>query len=336
MLDIGKMLEAIEKFSKELEMELEKAEKARNTAVKFLKEIYESDYFDYESCRGAKPASPPSFRTFNIQTNHAISILEGLKICGVDGSQIEPSKDFGVPVGAIQTVGLEVHHGKGEFRKHVEFSITSSDVNISLERFKAECEMMMNLMDGDRYIFYDGSFVLSFTKELASEIREDYINSVCEVLEKSETTSTPVIGVVDVSKARDVVVMLETLRGVELQGIYDTSLFMEFLEPGMATQPFICLRDIIKYYRKTSEICFQYINMDGNIVRIEYPVWLLEDEWKLVEVVISECRLGSSGAYPYVLERSHAEAVISQKERFEFYRLIGMKGVSRKWISKVM
>jgi hypothetical protein len=135
----------------------------------------------------------------------------------------------------------------------------------------------------------------------------------------SEKTSTPLIGYVDRSYAKDIAKKM----GAD---IYDSYLLNYSLNLMNYTSAFKSEKD---------RICYAYLKANpGQPVRIEYPLWMESLQHEVSRIVMAECLLGSTRGYPYILERAHTSSQIENQEKNDF-RSAFSKGVSFKWICKV-
>ena len=317
MLHFDKVAEEIRRYSGKLELEKEIIQKELSMALRIFSELDSKFYTEINSLRDA------------------LNYLHGKSVCGIDGSQIEPSREMRVPVGGVQAIALTVNHGDGSWEKEVEFRIIEWDDDVSLERFKLECEVAKRVMDGKRWIFIDGSLILSFVSELRTSLREGYLDSITDLLRHSKSTRTPVLGIVDRSRARDVISSLSDISEYKFSHIHDSILFSETLDTGYFTEPSLCRREILELYGGI-EIWFMYLNVNGEIIRVEFPEWMLNMTEEIAGIVHSECLVSKLGNYPYILERAHLHAVIREREKLEFYRMVGSYNPSSKSISKVI
>ncbi|MGB9592554.1 MAG: DNA double-strand break repair nuclease NurA, partial [Anaerolineae bacterium] len=93
----------------------------------------------------------------------------------------------------------------------------------------------------------------------------------------------------------------------------DRELLLGVLEPGQRTDLFATVSDVVKYYGK-HDIVFCYLNVGGEIARLEMPLWVAEDEDALnlgLGVVLDQCALsGDVPPYPLALMEAHEAAVI--------------------------
>jgi len=322
MLHMDKVLEEIKEHSRRLQQNRQILEIEMDRALKLIEESEISDSFQ--------------IGTTGINSiRDAISFLNGRSVCGVDGSQIEPSRENRIPFGGVQVVALSVNHGDGSWRKDVKFKLTEWNEDISLQRFRLECNMAKKTMDGKKWVFFDGSLVLSFAGELRSILREAYIEAIKDLLRHSRESETPVVGVVDRSRARDIISFLSDISGYEFTQLVDSALCSRMLATGGFTYPFPCQRDILKSYGGMN-VHFMYLNAGGEIIRIEFPEWMDDMAEEIAGITHSECFLGKTRRYPYILERAHFHAVIRERERLEFYRIIGGYFPVSKTFGKVM
>ncbi len=322
MLHMDKVLEEIKEHSRRIQQNRQTLEREMDSALKLIEESEIVDRFQ--------------IGTTGINSiKNAISFLNGRSVCGVDGSQIEPSRENRIPFGGVQAVALSVNHGDGSWRKDVQFKLTEWNEDISLQRFKLECSMAKKAMDGKKWVFFDGSLVLSFAGELRATIREAYIETVKDLLKHSRESDTPVVGVVDRSRARDVISILSDISEYEFTQLVDSALCSRILATGEFTYPFSCQRDILKSYGGIN-VYFMYLNAGGEIIRVEFPEWMADMAEEIAGIIHSECFLGKTRRYPYILERAHFHAVIRERERLEFYRIIGGYFPASKSFSKVM
>lgn len=175
----------------------------------------------------------------------ALEILRDRPVLAVDGSQITPTKDFSIPVGAVQ-IGwfINEHRPGGHYTKDLDFAILApqdladgEEVDdergvpgwrVHQERFVRECVKLCELMveAADRpqrekpLCFFDGSFIISFAGQLRGEGRaQPYLTAVRELLACSEETRVPLVGFVDGSYSHDIV----TLMGMVTDGDDGTS-----------------------------------------------------------------------------------------------------------------
>ena len=288
-------------------------------------------------------------------TNHeqarawAREVLVGVPTVAVDGSQITPSKELSVPVGAVQ-IGWFVnpHDGDQPYTKDLYFEVLAPDElagedaeivgfpdwRVNVRRFVLECQMLFETMHAARdkavkpVCFFDGSLVISFAQHLLPDRQRLYVDAVMGLLAASEECRVPLVGYIDTSYANDLAAMLDALCGRRTrQRISDGALLRSRMGWGDRSVAYLCAREdqVLpdnghKYY---DQVCFVYLKTtaDRPPARLDLPRWLLEagELEHVLDVVRAECVVGNG--YPYAVETADAVAVITMQDRERFYRV---------------
>lgn len=283
----------------------------------------------------------------------AARILPGRAVAAVDGSQITPTKDFNIPVGAVQ-IGwfVNYHRPGGHYIKDVSFDVlgpaelveseeddagdrVTPNWRVNQERFTAEtarlCLIMQELAGEESALcLFDGSFIVSFAGTLRPQRAAPYLDGVMRLLGTSRQTGVPVAAFVDRSYSRDFVTMLDALHSDSTPtALSDAALFDRLLPNwGDRTPFFICARydglsreGRAPFYR---EVAFTYMRLtrERPPARIELPAhWVLQGQADgLLDTLRAECVVGAG--YPYAIETADALAVIGGNDRERFYALL--------------
>ncbi|RLT32435.1 MAG: NurA domain-containing protein [Chloroflexi bacterium] len=264
----------------------------------------------------------------------AYEILRNRPVIAVDGSQITPTKDFSMPVGAVQVGWFVNEHrpaapGAQNYVKDVQFEVLAPDElgdeddsdaeggfpnwRVNQQRFVLECAKLCDLMEeySDRpeaerpLCFFDGSFVISFAGQLRENRAKVYIEAVDRLLHCSRKTRTPLVGFVDSSYSRDVVTLVNLLYAkAQISRSGDASLFGRILTAWGDRSPlFLCARrDSLNLDPKRltkapfyKEVAFTYINL----VNDRAPARLEMPRWIL-----------DAGRAEEVIDRVRAESVV--------------------------
>ncbi len=275
------------------------------------------------------------------------SVLSGVPLGAVDGSQIYPDKSYEIPLAVIQTSRIFNRHTCDcDYNQDTEATIITPDEfdtasvysfgreYIDARRFAMECESIMRLMRQYQriYILLDGSLILSHINALNRNIRSIYINAIIKLLEASETTKNPVIGFVDTTAPHDITLMMHFLFRLKKSKLSDTHLFSNLLW-GERTAAFLCDRDdrrdraskcVLDCYGKFKDsIAFFYIRVSNGLpARVEFPSWVHEEGLidKVADIIRAECVI--RGNYPDILMRAHDAALIRLNEHTLFYGML--------------
>lgn len=250
-----------------------------------------------------------------VSKENPFEVLDGLMVLGADGSQIAPLKEFGIPLGGVQSAGVIVHHGKGYFEVKYLNSITS-DRFLELERFRLEMEMIKRNLEKVDIAFYDGSLSALYFSEVSEKLLNVYRREIEELVNLSEKFETPVVAYSDRSFMRDL--------GF---GVYDSFLLSEKIQVGEYTASVKTSSPLLAFYMKPNP---------SLPARVEFPEWCENHQKWIAEVIMAECRFGTTRGYPYILERAHKYAKISEAEKLAFVRAIKSSGISFKYLSKVI
>jgi hypothetical protein len=275
----------------------------------------------------------------------ALELLQGVPTFASDGSQISPSKDLSIPVGVVQVGWFENRHqADAAYMKDIAVEVLPPDEltedegeesgfpdwRVNWRRFEMEVERLVNYMETNAEVrprplcFFDGSLVVSFAQHMRPERQQLYVDAVVRLLDTSQKTGVPVVGYVDTSYANDVTVMLAHLSGLSLgRRVSDAGLLQPDMDWGDRTQTYICVRDdhvLQKYYER---VCFVYLKTtkDNPPARVEFPRWVYDEGQyeAMLDLVRAECVVGTG--YPYPLETADAVAVLTARDREQFYRL---------------
>jgi hypothetical protein len=286
----------------------------------------------------------------------ALQTLHDRPVAAVDGSQITPTKDLNIPVGAVQ-VGwyINYHSSGGRYIKDVEFEVMGPQElmdptdaedpgdrglpnwRVNQVRFVRECERLCALMasfaalpEASRPLcFFDGSFIVSFAGQMRPERAAAYLRAVEELLACSARHRVPLVAFVDRSYSRDFVTLVDLLAGAARPlALSDAALLDRRLpEWGDRCPLFYCARDDALSREGRAlfypDVAFTYMRLtrDRTPARIEMPRWLVEEgrAAAVLDLVRAECVVGAG--YPYAVETADALAVISQQDRERFYLL---------------
>ena len=219
-----------------------------------------------------------------------------------------------------------------------------SEQAVSFQRFKLEvetlCRLMCEIADDPSQceklplVFFDSSIVISFAEQLHEELRQQYVNTVLELLRCSERCRVPVVGYVDSSHARDLTKLLTVCFNLrEAQRVNDAQLLGARLAWGARSPFFVCARgsarsnqksvlESFAEYRRGIGFVYLQTNAAASPARLEIPCWVykqgLLDE--IIDLVRAEVIVGNG--YPYALETADATAVLTGRDREAFNAIL--------------
>ena len=272
----------------------------------------------------------------------AMRTLTGVTTCAVDGSQIYPSSDWSIDVGAVQIGRFVNAHAKDAYSKDLHFeAIPATDLYgaenqesqpreiVDLRRFEAECAALIEWIEessarSERLAIFDGSLIASFVTNPTN--RERYVAAVVRLLEASEARAVPVVGYIDASRARDLGAMVAAVRNREPPRRVADGVWLPQAPWGARTPAFISARSkgLEDYGEHERSVAFVYLRASSRRrpARLEFPRWVVETgrtEW-MTDVVRAEIVAQADG-YPYAAETADALAVLTQADRDRFHAL---------------
>ncbi|HST22197.1 MAG TPA: DNA double-strand break repair nuclease NurA [Blastocatellia bacterium] len=279
--------------------------------------------------------------------------LLGRTTFSADGSQILPSKDFSVPVAAVQVGWFENPHTPGgNYVKDAAFEILSpaevmvrtggateiSEQVVHMRRYGLEVGVIKNFMNGvavrgfdaakPPVVFFDSLLVISFAELLPDEQRERYVADIVSLLCTSKQTGVPVIGYVDTSFARDLINMMQAVFSdlSDAQKVHDALLLAPRMKWGDRTALFRCARrGILDSYgdewRRNVAFLYLKTSSDGPPSRLDVPMWVYERG--LLDYVVDTARgeVIVGNGYPYAIEAADQTAVLDARDREMFYAI---------------
>ncbi len=255
-----------------------------------------------------------------------------------EGADLDPraaGTEAAVP--GVNGAGTSAGQGGQARKRTTNESFAYSEQMVNLRRFELETQTLVNWMRRHQrpaeasgafpVVFYDGSLVVSFALTMAPALRDRYVSAAMSLLEASESCRVPLIGYIDTSYARDVTTLLGRLfeQLPETKHMHDALLWQGALEWGDRTPAFVSARgDVLGVYGRFHEqVAFVYLQTVSHRppARLEFPRWMLDEGLldAVLDVVRAEVIIGNG--YPYAIETADAVAVISMRDREEFYRL---------------
>lgn len=274
----------------------------------------------------------------------AYEILQNRTTFAVDGSQIPPTRDISITVGAVQVGWFENPHSESiRYEKNAEFFILSpnelmpnpAETRVSERRIEEEVRKTKEFLEkkkgwrerGERMplAFYDNTLLVPFP--LSTDSKNKYIVEMQQLIALSQITEVPVIGYVARSFSKDLLTFLDVfdLERANSDLLYDADVLFPHILKFWGDRTCFCyakrkgLNDIFG-----DSIGFVYLQTTGNALpaRIDIPSWIYEKGLlpEVLDVVRAECIIGLG--YPYALETADQTAVITIQDKEIFYKAL--------------
>ena len=116
----------------------------------------------------------------------------------------------------------------------------------------------------------------------------------------------------------------------DLDGVADIALFDAVLDVGQRSALFLNGSKYVQKYYREHQVCFFYLKVDEEMLRVEVPQWVSERD-DLVDIVhslvLDQCRRGVG--YPVALMEAHEKAVVTAADREAFRHLVEQAMVER-------
>ena len=109
----------------------------------------------------------------------------------------------------------------------------------------------------------------------------------------------------------------------KIAGVMDRDVFARTLSVEERSTPFLSLSSIVQKYYGVHQVYFFYVNIGGEIARIEIPAWLAQDSEApnlLQALLLDQTRRGLG--YPVALAEAHEQAVVTTGDRERFWEMV--------------
>jgi hypothetical protein len=299
-------------------------------------------------------------------------------LIAADGSQINPDRHLGIDyclvnIGAIQmtlrdpaapqmNIQTRLFYGQEAFNMSEKVVALIRDIGeraILAQLAKEAGAPVITITDGPIEL-WGGDVALSATEQ--NEQKGDrYFNSYLAALDQLHSLNAATAGYIDRPRTDLLVRLLEiapedkevreAAKNRWLTGIIDTELLQAYLGPGARSAMFGLLTRYAKYYQDQFALHFFYLNVSRDadkpvLARVEVPAWVAAQPQiidALHAVLVQQCQVVTTRAYPYLLTRADEIAVVSRDERDQVDMLIARElrqrgldvmGQSEKQLSK--
>lgn len=277
-------------------------------------------------------------------------------LLAADGSQINPDRHaalnfylvnvgtISMRIGSSQAPETSIHTSLHVNEYGLEGSMT--DTLVGLERDTRERAIMADLAqnaDAPVFTLTDGPLELWGVKGQSAEESKSFTKSLEEYQQALNTLAglgAAASGYVDKPRAALVVQLLEIaaahrdeLKDIRvnrpLRGVTDTSLFMRMLKPGERSAIFAIQSRSAAEYKGDLALHFFYLNVGSKhkswLARVEIPAWVVNNPEMLNHlhaVLVDQCNILGTRAYPYLLHRAHEVALVTRDEKEQIISML--------------
>jgi len=291
--------------------------------------------------------------------------IEKYRVLAVDGSQIYPDKHQGSACSLINVGSVQLSYGTDE--KSVFFcsdpTVFVGDEDAGLNESPQElinCRRQefeffaglqhskkINKPDAPSVFLFDGSLIFWHLEAKDKQVKQTFLISYLDALNSFYEEKMLLAGYISLTKSKELVglvrialtelahyfgftdVSKEVIQAVERMS--DSQIVRFFLDPFTRTTVFKNHSKITKYYPICLHPHFFYLHVGSEIVRIEIPAWIAQDESSVdlvARMVLNQAIKGAG--YPVALAEAHEQAVVKGPDRDFFYHVVKKIGMTHK------
>ena len=222
-------------------------------------------------------------------------------------------------------------------RKRIPIEGTRLGVKMQIAELQAALKAVQTAIH-PMVVLRDGPLILWQLQNEETEVREEFLGQFLRSLDGFRAASVPVVGYISYTGSHDVANILRVSLCRDdpsdcehcslpqeqqdlcrfLGTVWDRQLFEGLLEAGWRSDAFESTSAILEHYG-SHRIQFFYLNVSGEVVRIEAPQWVTRNARMLDLVhalIYDQCqRSPDHPPYPPALQEAHEQAVITTAER---------------------
>lgn len=359
MLHRAKLLRELESVSDKLFIDLSPQV---NCAQKVWKQMVSDNNLAEKIAACQAPWPLPTWQGSIARTVSCEKWEQPYQLLSIDGSQVYPDKHQGTSCFLINigTVILRYRTTtKGIFLNSVptvfadRFAEFESDVAAGVDLvnckreelelqagFEGMQQLQEELPEVPALFLFDGSLIFWHLNAKEQVVKEHFLHSYCSILEKCAQKNMLLAGYISLPKSKDLInVMRTVLCGFDnnskeyqkIDRLTDASLVSFFLKPGMRSIIFKSRSPITELYPESIAPHFFYYNAGVEIVRVEIPAYIANNETAvhfICGVIVDQIEKGAG--FPVGVAEAHEQAVVKGPDREFFYHLIGKLGITHK------
>ena len=357
MLDRAKVMREISFLSKELffdfSHEYEQARIAWTAATQdslFLQKVQAYPSYNLPTWEGNLDDTHPLFPW-----------VDPYQIVSVDGSQIYPDKHQGTSCFLLNIGTVVLRYGK----EHAASSFNSEPFLFAEYAIEQDIDRSIDVVNGKREEFelqaglsacsllqeqfqeipllllFDGSLIFWHLETKEAIIKQYFLKAYFKLLEQFYQKHIPIMGYISLPKSKDLVSLLRAQmsdfhpvtseRVHKLLHVVDTGVVSFFLEEGQRSTLFASHMPIVQEYPVHLRPWFCYYSTQSEMVRIEFPYYVVQDTDLLnrsLSIVADQVKKG--GGYPISTAEAHVQAVVKGSDRDFFYQLLEKHSIDQK------
>jgi hypothetical protein len=270
------------------------------------------------------------------------------RVLAADGSQIYPDHHQGIICSVINIGSADFYYNNPSkvtfetvpfvFFKGEKHDMDFEENFINAKRTELEwCTglegMARNVIAQGPHLFLcDGSLIFWHLDSYPLAIKQRFLTSYITLLQQFYERNHMLAGYISLSQSKELlnIVRFAAQKGVVpackyliFDHLVDADILEGFLRPGERTIIFKNHAPIVATYPESIKPYFFYLHAGHEIVRLEIPAWLAQDDQKvtLVSSIVYDQILKGHG-YPVCLSEAHEQAVIKEADRQFFYHMI--------------
>lgn len=283
------------------------------------------------------------------------------QLLAIDGSQVYPDKHQGTNCFLINIGVVELQYATGKkgitlqslpyvFADGIQIDneeiIGSVDiVNGKREEFELQAglewatQLQKERQDPLLFLF-DGSLIFWHLESKEQALKNYFLKKYFALLEQFRKKHIWIAGYISLPKGKELINVVRTYSGNFnmsknnndfTKRLVDTSVARFFLSPGMRSTLFKSRSSVTELYPEAVSPYFFYFDIGTEIVRIEVPKYLADDEKAIAgicSIILDQAQKGSG--FPVGLAEAHEQAVVKGADREFFYHLIGKLSIEQK------
>lgn len=288
-------------------------------------------------------------------------------VVAVDGSQIYPDRHVGGAGCFLINVGtVIIHYGSQSaitlrsrpevclpdevlaLGESVPFSVDLVDLLREERELATTVAALQEVQENNPVGLIDGTIIFWNLEGKPPEVRRIFLQRYIAHLQALYEQKFVCAGYISLPKSRELINLVklglcrfttancipchatyDTFPCKQVDALIDTHIAHALLKPGQRTTLFSSSSSIVSEYPVHLRPLFCYLHTGPEIIRLELPAWVADDETylnRVCQVALDQSRKGRG--YPVCLSEAHEQAVVKGADREFFYRLLEKIGIT--------